>query len=573
MPTPAIKALDSRQQYWQRNAGLWGLALIMCAFCLLILNEVGFKRGFKRAYLDAHHKAQNALETQTLVLESRLEKYRLLPVLMARQSQFANDMTLADSAAVTSWLQQLNYLTGSYNVLLADAEGHILNGARQPQQGFPALDDNALIEVALQSRLGRSYLITNDHQPLYGFSSLVERGNRAPLVIIFLLSLSPVIESWNLSSANIIAWDHDQIIRLAGNSDLLGQHRPITLSSPMAGAALAHVELKSIGWIITASQPILREGLIHQILLSSLLVCLTIFIFFALFIRRKELQTKQILRDQLYAQELEKQISYRTAELASANLSLTEEINERRYAEQQLQNKQQELIHSAKLATIGQMSTMLSHEYNQPLAAMRGYAENALRFLLRQRTEPAAENLQRIMRQADRLGQLSKTLLSFAGKPNTPMTAVNVSAGVNEAVMLAQPNLNKYQIEVTQDISKPLRVKGHAVQFSQVILNLLNNAIDAHKDASSQAKGKIEIHAQEKAQFVQLQVADNGPGIAQALQDSLFEPFVTSKPTGQGLGLGLSIIRDIITEHQGTLAVTDSHLGGACFTIRWPIWS
>ncbi|MEJ2043102.1 MAG: ATP-binding protein [Reinekea sp.] len=571
MPTPAIHAIDSRRQYWQRNAGLWALALLMCLFCLIIISEMGFRRGFDRIYLTAKSQVENELKMQTQILESHLEKYRLLPVIMAHQSQFINDTSMFNEQYIVNWLQQLTYLTGSYDVLLLNANGDIRYTAHHLNPIRKALQKTDLIKAPLQARLGRGYLLLDDKMPVYGFSALVDRPEQGPLILMFLVNLAPVMESWALSSATVIASDTEKTTVLASNIDLIGQNDSAAALRNHPDYAPAQKDLLTMDWSIEAFQKIDRGSITQQSVLFSLLVCLTIFTSFMLYIRRREMQVKQILRDRLYAQELERQITFRTAELVSANKYLTEEINDRRRAEQQLETKQQELIHSAKLATIGQMSTTLSHEYNQPLATIRTYAENAIRFLQRDRIEPVEENLQRILQQADRLGDLSRTLLSFAGKPDRPVAAVNLSASVNEAIMLAQAKLKKYSIGIEQTVPESLQLKGHTVQVSQVILNLLTNAIDALKEVSPR-EGFIRIRATQQDGTICLSVEDNGPGIEKTIQASLFDPFVTTKSSGKGLGLGLSIIRDIITEHQGRIQVSDSALGGACFTVLWPVW-
>jgi two-component system C4-dicarboxylate transport sensor histidine kinase DctB len=255
----------------------------------------------------------------------------------------------------------------------------------------------------------------------------------------------------------------------------------------------------------------------------------------------------------------------------STNRYLSDEISERKLAEKQLTLKHKELVHSAKLATIGQMSTTLSHEYNQPLAAMRTYAENAQKLIDLGQFEPVKDNLARIIHQTDRMGQLSKTLLSFAGKPNQPMGKIDVLSAVQEAKVLTQSRLKKAGIQFDYEVEPGLTLKGHSLQFSQVTVNLITNAIDALTQEET-PKGRIVLSAQTKGDVAILMVEDDGPGIDHSILDQLFEPFVTTKSSGKGLGLGLSIIRDIVHDHEGQLSLSVSNVGGAAFRIEWPIW-
>jgi len=514
---------------------------------------------------------EDELEKQSLLLESYLEKYRLLPVLLAKQSRVVEEATLENLDSLKTWLQQLSYLSGSHDVILLDQRGRILLSARYESAYYPDFADSELVVAPGQARLGRGFIQVGEDSALYGFSTEIRLADNEPLIFAFIVNLGVVNQSWALSDTVIVAVDHRQEVTITSHEPLIDD---ASVWSYLNNANYVSVQKKvnSMGWTIYAFQFLDLAPLRERTLLTGLLFSLAMFSFLAFFIRRREKILKQNLYDKLYAQELESQINFRTAELVSSNRCLSDEINERKLAEKHLKLKHKELVHSAKLATIGQMSATLSHEYNQPLAATRTYAENAIRFLDLGKLEPVRENLQRIMQQADRMGQLSRTLLSFSGKPDQPMSAIDVSVAVQEAIMLVTPRLKKAKARVEKRLDSSLMLRGHPMQFSQVLVNLMTNAADAV--ASKQVNnGLIRLGIVRHGSVALISVDDNGTGLKGDIEKSLFEPFSSTKSHGQGLGLGLSIIKDIVHDHQGTISFHQSDLGGVCFQIEWPLWS
>jgi two-component system C4-dicarboxylate transport sensor histidine kinase DctB len=571
MRTAALQQFNSRRHYWKRNIAFWVLGLLVCLFVLAVLSEFGYRRSFERLYLQTKINTEDELEKQSLLLESYLEKYRLLPVLLAKQSRVVEEATLENLDSLKTWLQQLSYLSGSHDVILLDQRGRILLSARYESAYYPDFADSELVVAPGQARLGRGFIQVGEDSALYGFSTEIRLADNEPLIFAFIVNLGVVNQSWALSDTVIVAVDHRQEVTITSHEPLIDD---ASVWSYLNNANYVSVQKKvnSMGWTIYAFQFLDLAPLRERTLLTGLLFSLAMFSFLAFFIRRREKILKQNLYDKLYAQELESQINFRTAELVSSNRCLSDEINERKLAEKHLKLKHKELVHSAKLATIGQMSATLSHEYNQPLAATRTYAENAIRFLDLGKLEPVRENLQRIMQQADRMGQLSRTLLSFSGKPDQPMSAIDVSVAVQEAIMLVTPRLKKAKARVEKRLDSSLMLRGHPMQFSQVLVNLMTNAADAV--ASKQVNnGLIRLGIVRHGSVALISVDDNGTGLKGDIEKSLFEPFSSTKSHGQGLGLGLSIIKDIVHDHQGTISFHQSDLGGVCFQIEWPLWS
>ena len=227
----------------------------------------------------------------------------------------------------------------------------------------------------------------------------------------------------------------------------------------------------------------------------------------------------------------------RTRALSLANQSLEAEIVERRATEDKLRKTQSELVHAAKLAGLGQMAAALSHEFNQPLAAIRTYADNADRFLARERPDMVSKNLGSIAKMTDRMAELSKTLLAFARKPGTSVGKVPLGLAVDEAMILVRPRLKKAGISLAIDPAiREIEVMGGRVRLSQVFVNLLNNAVDAD---GGRGKGHIAIRRGENEPDdgrIAIIVEDDGPGIPPDIARTIFEPFVTTKASGEGIG-------------------------------------
>lgn len=231
-----------------------------------------------------------------------------------------------------------------------------------------------------------------------------------------------------------------------------------------------------------------------------------------------------------------------------------------------LRQAQTNLVQAGKLAALGQMSAALSHEFNQPLAAARTFAENAAVLLDRDRIPDARSNTDRILSLIDRMVSISRHLSSFARKPGQALSAVNIQAVVEAALEIAALRLKSSgaQLNVTRSPDLPLVVAGH-VRLQQVLVNILTNAADATEEHGD---GKISLTARQDQDHVLIEIANNGAGVDEALQNRIFDPFFSSKGIGKGLGLGLSISCNIIKDFGGSLDVGRAAEGGALFTIR-----
>ncbi len=265
------------------------------------------------------------------------------------------------------------------------------------------------------------------------------------------------------------------------------------------------------------------------------------------------------LEDQRETQALLKQrVAERTADLKA-------EVAERTATAQQLRRTQTELVQAGKLAALGQMSAALSHEFNQPLAAVKAYADNAATFLDRGRADEARKNVSHISDMADRMASISKHLRNFARRPQEKIGPIPLFPVIEDAVALMAPRLSAAQASIvfTPPEGQPW-VMGGRVRLQQVIVNLLSNALDA---LGGRTELPITITTTQTETGWQIAVRDHGPGFEADALSKVFDPFFTTKEPGQGLGLGLSISYNIIKDFGGTLLARTHPEGGAEFTI------
>jgi two-component system sensor kinase FixL len=235
----------------------------------------------------------------------------------------------------------------------------------------------------------------------------------------------------------------------------------------------------------------------------------------------------------------------------------------------QLQELQSEFLHASRLSVMGQMASAMAHELNQPLTAVVNYLE-AARHLI-QSGSVASDRLDDLMgravTQAERAGNVIRQLRQFVTKGETERRAENLNKLVEEALALALVGARQSGVRVTLELDRSLpSILADGVQIQQVILNLVRNGIEAMEEADTR---ELVIATHTTLDTAQITIADTGPGIPPEFNERLFQPFVTTKKTG--MGLGLSICREIVEAHQGQLGTVPRPGGGTVFRVTLPI--
>ena len=337
---------------------------------------------------------------------------------------------------------------------------------------------------------------------------------------------------------------------LAGDrASATGEGRPVeyrvaAAAVPLSGARLVH--LAPLAPALAAATTRVRLWLLAVLLVLGLAT--------GVVIRSRERRNMQLRA----RHALEEEVAHRTAELRDANEQLRVESRQRAAADRRFRAAREELAQANRLGSIGQITAGVAHEINQPVAAIRTYAENAALFLERDEPGAARGNLASIVDLTGRIGTITAELRNFARKRTAAPEPVDLGSAIDGALLLGGDRIREL---VGVDVPAPVAVLADRVRLEQILLNLLQNAAEALAGTTAP---RIAVTVRDGA-MVELVVADNGPGIDKTVAAEVFTPFVTAK--ADGLGLGLGIARDIAREFGGEIDVVASPLGGAAFRL------
>jgi len=246
----------------------------------------------------------------------------------------------------------------------------------------------------------------------------------------------------------------------------------------------------------------------------------------------------------------------------------TEEVQRR---EHELREKQEQLVQAGKLATLGELTTGVAHELNNPLNNIGLFIGNVIDLIELGEADPQRmlHELHSAMQQVHKATEIISHLRTFGRAATVSREPVVINQVIQRAISLVHKQLHLRQIEVQLRFpSEDVIVIGNAIQMEQVFINLLTNARDALADVTQKM---ITITCTVKTDVVNIHFCDTGPGIPAGLEQRIFDPFFTTKEVGAGTGLGLSITYGIIKEHQGSIAVESRPGEGALFIIQLPL--
>ncbi len=247
------------------------------------------------------------------------------------------------------------------------------------------------------------------------------------------------------------------------------------------------------------------------------------------------------------------------------------DISDRKRINEELRQHQDDLAHVARLSTMGEMASGIAHEINQPLTAITANAQACIRMLESQsgEKERIIDVMERIGSQAARAGEIIRHLRQFVKKEQPELSRIDINEVIREVITLLRTEIRKYEVNVKLDLDERIgAVMALHVQIDQVIMNLARNAIEAMAD-NRETERLLHIATRNEADhYVRVTVTDTGPGLDPAVADQLFNPFVTTKRNG--MGLGLSISQGIIEAHKGKIFVEPAESGGARFVFLLP---
>jgi two-component system C4-dicarboxylate transport sensor histidine kinase DctB len=549
------------------------------------------QRGLQRL----HEAAEQRLEVEAARLDGQLTRFEYLPSLLETSPEVLRLLGAPADAAlresVSRYLKTLNAIAGADNLYVLDRAGTALAAADFEQPGTPVGQDlsyRPYMRDALVAGRGAFYGvgITSARAGYYLSYALPSRGDARGVATVK-VNLQAVEQEWRELPAELLLLDEHEVVILASRE--AWRYHPLAVLPAQVQAEAAQsrrygsAELAPLDWRPSVrfgeraarvrvdakpylvSEHVVNRGRWRLVLLadeapaaaaarwtaaSAGLGAAVILLAGTLAVqRRREIRQRLANREALQAahDSLEVKVQERTAELRAT---------------------QNELVHAGKLAVLGQMSAGMVHELNQPLAALHTLSDNAVLLIDRGRVDEAKGNLARIAQLVHRLGRLTSQLKVFAHKSNEPVGPVSVHKAISEAVTLVAERLRAGGIELSIEVEpRGLSAAADETRLEQVLGNLLGNAIDALDGAQLR---RIDVSAAARGDVCAIVVRNSGPCIEPAILARLFEPFVTSKPPGKGLGLGLMISAHIVRAFDGSLSARNLAPMGAEFTVELP---
>jgi two-component system C4-dicarboxylate transport sensor histidine kinase DctB len=433
-------------------------------------------------------------------------------------------------------------------------------------------------------------------QPVYPAG--VKRGSVAPIgVIAVKITLATFEQTWRSNEDPIALVDRHAVVFLSNRSEWVYNsmraldpvvQRDIEQTQQYMGkqiqpiASLPGTARKGfgdyvgrpvgrLGWQLMLFPPqakVLRAGVLWASITVLVLLVATA-VAAVQYQRQRRLEERSAAQRALKqaADDLERNIALRTQELLSANTQLAAKYDKLQQTENLLRSTRNEMVQAGKLAMLGQMAAGITHELNQPLTAIRAFADNASTYLSRGQTTQADDNLRHISAASARMGSIVAQLKGFARKSPEAVAVIEVNQAIQDAALLLDSEFARHGVQLQLELPQTFTVLGDTVRIEQVLINLLRNALDAVEQAPEKT---VRVVLQADAQQVRIRIIDSGMGLPQEVVRHLFEPFFTTKASGQGLGLGLAISSSIVQAMNGHLEARNNPDCGAEFVVTIP---
>lgn len=578
----------------------------------------------QQALEDLEVSGQRQLNIYVTHLKSQLEKFEFLPELLSTNARLVEllkrpgDRERID--ALNRYLETINTIASASDTYLMDRDGLTI-AASNWQSEKPFVGRNfsyrPYFQQAMQGRLGRYFALgTTSGRRGYYFAYPVRTGEEILGAVVIKVDLTLLEQQWRGRQEEVVVTDPEGVIFITTRPDWRyrsfyplspSDKQRIDASRRYSGARVEPLEIlqretidenKTLVSLDTlqgldrrvgdtrylVQQTVMPEAGWRVLLLTPLRqiqqrvgwsMTIATFAFAALVLTGLVLQQRHRRRRERVRYEAQANQSLREARdrleqrVEERTVNLRQEMVERRRMEQALSRTRDELIQAAKLAMLGQMSASISHEINQPLAAIRSYSDNARQFLRQNRCEDAAWNLDQIAELIGSMTQISSQLKLFARKTDGQRTPVSLRNAIESSKRVLMPQLRRTGTEVrAPSLDRDLEVMADPVRLEQVLVNLIANAMNAMEE---QTERWVDIVVKTGIDRLRLTIRDNGPGISEEHLKHIFDPFFTTKETG--LGLGLSISQHIVESMGGTLTARNDERGGALFTLELPLAS
>lgn len=569
---------SARRSVWIKVAAA---AMIVFALGVVLFTNRWLTESFTET---TRNKAELRLALYSGNVVSELQRTSVVPLLLSRDASISESLTKGDFSRASQRLIQVQADISVASILLLDTEGRAVGATNRRLLGTLYRGAPFFVQAMQSSETVFSITPRDGGGFDFTYSQQVGAEGKPLGVIVVAVDLMKFERAWAALQDLVLVSDSDGQVILSTEPRWRGKAVEQALAAPTSPSALnmalnraisvtsdltqnhpdAYVRGVAVlrtdnrmsfrGWRMASftAYDSVRERvngiLALEIMGFAILAALT----FYLLSRRAWSQTLSFRRESL--------------ELRQLNARLQREVAEREKVQKDLAVAEQTLAQSSKLAALGEMSAAVSHELNQPLAAMKTYLAGARLLLQRKRAEEALSSFQRIDDLIDRMGAITRQLKSYARKGGDAFEPVDLRLCLSSALAMMEPQLKLRVVKITRSVPRqPVMVMVDRLRLEQVIINLLRNALDATKD-TREPMIDLTLAASDMAT---LTVSDNGHGIADLV--SLFEPFYTTKRAGEGVGLGLAISSGIMSDFGGRLTARNGTPQGAVFEVQLPI--
>ena len=564
MRNPSIRSKRREQSRWYLRVAV----TVVCALAVVsiyVTNQLLTERFTETT----RNRSELRLTLYVANLMSELQRNSIVPQLLARDPQLIAALDYKDYSLSTARLLSFVDEIGAASLMLLDSDGRTVAATDRNRLGelhktspyfINALRSNTTIFTTIQLENGAYSFVYSRRVEVAGSTAGVLAGVSDAVFVAdsegtIVMSTEPRWRGLDERSALDIQSAPSAIERAVRATQ---DWAALPIDAYLRGEAVLRREARVPfqGWRMVSytTYASVRQRVNGILALEVMGFAILLALMFWLWSRRAASRIVLVQRE--------------SAELRALNIRLQREIAERQKVEKTLQVAEQTLAQSSKLAALGEMSAAVSHELNQPLAAMKTYLAGARLLLQRKRPEEALSSFQRIDDLIERMGAITKQLKSYARKGADAFSPIDARAAVSSALSMMEPQLKTRDITITRTLPEDeVMVLGDRMRLEQVIINLLRNALDATKGVRDPS---IEIILA-TGETVSFTVRDNGHGIDDL--DELFEPFYTTKQPGDGVGLGLAISSGIVNDLGGRLTARNAAGGGAVFEVQLPILS
>lgn len=570
-------------RFLHRNI-LLGLSLAVVAGVALFFGSSAFFR------TEEVNKAQARLSLYRGLLVAEVERFAHLTFVLARDPNVQRAALGGNRDALNARLEAFAAQAGLEAIYLMDLDGLTIAASNAGAPGS-FLGQNygfrPYFQAAADGQHGTFYGIgATTRRPGYFIADPVRAASGDVIgVIAIKIDLGVLSAAWAESGERVLVANDDGVVFLSSDPSWRYRAlRPITDSQRAAihaGQQFADEPLTPLNWARTGSQGArlgaqtflhaTSSALPHGWVLHyfadprAMWVRSWLTVVIAAVVAASTVLVMQLRRNVRIRQALQKSEAEEAA-LREANARLAVEIDERRTAQRRLHRTQDELARASRLAVLGQLAASVTHELGQPIAAMKNHLTAAE--LAGKAGGPLNTRLQGLVA---RMEGITRQLKFFASPAKDALEPVDMRAVVGETLALLQPNITTLGVEVQIDATgdMPLLVQGNRLRLEQVMTNLLRNAVDAMDDTPP--PHRLHITLATNARMAEILVTDTGTGLQGADLSELQEPFVTTRSSGQGMGLGLAISGEILREHGGQMAARDMPDGGAEFRVSLPL--